>query len=262
MRGWLCLAVAALAVTSPAFGAPGAVSAHELVAKTELDRKQQRHPPVENVRVGLQQLADCVVQTRREEAQTVVRTLYIENYTLHERFPHFFGPPCFDYERSVGGLDVSVFPFPMLPTLLADALIRVEFSTSGPDNFSAVPPLQLYDLSLVPTDEAINAMAGIQRERAQRERQNFEIWSVLLTIGECVARQVPDSVRALSLDQPNSESERQRIQSLQPAIQSCLTQGGSVRMRLADIRGALLLSYYRLAHANDAAPPSQPEANR
>ena len=79
------------------------------------------------------------------------------------------------------------------------------------------------------------------------------------TVGECAVRANPSGARDLLETKLNSKEERQAVQTLQPAIASCIPAGVQVGFDLTSLRGTVAANYYRLAFAPNL---SQSEAQR
>lgn len=71
----------------------------------------------------------------------------------------------------------------------------------------------------------------------------------LATVGECAVRANPSGARDLLKTRLNSKEERQTVQSLQPALASCIPAGLQVRFDITSLRGTVAVNYYRLAFA-------------
>ncbi len=79
--------------------------------------------------------------------------------------------------------------------------------------------------------------------RLARDRDDY----LLANMGECVARNNPAAVRDTAFATDTADAYRVSIQPLVAALQTCLPEGSSVRIRPDQLRGAALYAYARMA---------------
>jgi hypothetical protein len=75
--------------------------------------------------------------------------------------------------------------------------------------------------------------------------------------GDCAVRTAPLAARAFLQAAPGTSAEGAAVQSLKPALGSCLEKGAQVTLNRTRLRGALAVSYYSLAHASPALAPKR-----
>ena len=197
---------------------------------------------------------DCVVRRYTARAQQVV-LVELPNDRILDDHRRLISPDCMNDANNRDGSGIR-FRADSFRTMLAEGLVRLHYPQSGPTDFSAVPRIDRP--AIAPIDEAALARLSARRQAEAREEHRVAIGlRTLNMLSECVVRAVPDEVRALAQTDPHSAAETQGFAPVQPAIAACLPAETNVRLNRAVLRGALLLSYYRLAHAVQpvALPP-------
>jgi len=188
------------------------------------------------------EFADCVVRKRPGQARQVVFRSYQD---VDKRFPKLLDKECLPDKPSGQYISQLRFPGDTLHQLLANALIRLEYSSSGPD-LSALSPMEIP----APQSKAPELLAKMSVKEREAESTRFsksQNWYMLLTLGDCVSRRDSEGVRLLALTDIASTEENVAIRELQPQIAACWPAGQTVRMRINDFRGPALRAYYHLA---------------
>ena len=121
----------------------------------------------------------------------------------------------------------------------ADGLVGIDFATSGPTDFSAVPPL----------DPGFSMASLMSSEMPQETKAVLAVPS----LAECVARAEPDAVRQLAQTDVGSPEELAVLRGLAPAFGKCMPPNIAVNYPRHMLRDAAVLSYARLAYSLSAA---------
>lgn len=149
------------------------------------------------------------------------------------------------YFRSTSALtgkwDQSVFR-----KLVADGLVRTDFTTSGPTDFSAVPPLD----------------PSFSMEKLAESKMPPELQMTLAIphIAECATRKEPEAVRLLAQTSVGSPEERTALRALAPVFGGCLERAVAVNFSPSLLRDNAVLAYARLAYSLPA--PAGQEASK
>lgn len=210
----------------------------------------------DEIRQSAHFIADCAINREPDQSRTIVLTPLSAGEVL-ERYPEVIPTQCFTGDFA----DLAMsFPFPTLHTTFADALIRHDFSETGPTNFSSLPALNPVTAPPAATVEELADLTERQRTSRLAFDRDVAAWGALQRLGECIARRGGDDVRKLAATMPATPEERAQLAVLQPMIAACLPPGTTVRLRPADVRGGAVLAYYRLAIAAGHHPQSTTEA--
>ncbi len=212
-------------------------------------------------RRSAQAFADCTVGRQPTESRIVVVTP-LSDVELDRRYPRLLRWQCFEGGVRAQSIASMTFPFPTTHLILADALVRRDYAMGGPADLMSVPLLQPIPSPAAASPDELADMPARDRQRRIETDAGIVSWSVLQRLGDCVARRAPEGVRTLALSGVATPEERTRLGELQPAMAACIPPGTSVRMRPADVRGASVLAYYRLAYAIAPAPTTTAEARR
>ena len=198
---------------------------------------------------------DCVVRRYTARAQQV-GLVELPNDRILDDHRRLISTDCMNDANNRDGSGIR-FRADSFRYMLAEGLVRLHYLESGPTDFSAVPRIDRP--AIAPIDEAALARLSARRQAEAREEHRVALGlRTLNMLSECIVRTAPEEVRALAQTEPQSAAETQGFAPVQPAIAACLPADATVRLNRAVLRGALLLSYYRLAHAvQPVAPPSR-----
>lgn len=192
--------------------------------------------------LSAKEFADCIVKRRPDQAREVVLRSYQD---VDKRFPKLLDKECLPDKRNGYYTARLSFPGDTLHQLLANALVRLEYPSSGPD-LSTLSPTEI----LPPQPTAPDLLAKMSDKEREAYREKFgasQTWYMLLTLGDCVSRRDSEGVRLLAMTNIGSAEEKAAIEKLQSHIASCWPAGQTVRMRISDFRGPALRAYYHLA---------------
>lgn len=231
IRSRALLAGAALSAILPVFAAAQTASAPMTPA--------QRY---DNVR-AVQSFADCVVARFPQDARAAIRD-DVSNEQLRENYRRLLNQRCAS-TAGVGRIAIA-FPGAGFKYALGEGVVRSLNPAAWPSSFASVPALTWQPV-VTRSDSEVAAMRPDWRAqyeaRVARERDEY----LLANMGECVARNNPNAVRDTALNSTSAEAYRASIQPLVTALQTCLPQGSSVRIRPDQLRGAALYAYARMA---------------
>lgn len=190
--------------------------------------------------------AKCVVKSNRNIASEAIVS-NADNSTILKRFPTLINNDCLG--RVAGNVSMR-FGGDLYRYALADALVNIDFVTSGERDFSNRLPLAHL---LTPSQSDLDAaLADTKNKRKRQELQkSFDkkvgvVW--LSRYGECVVRRDPSKARLWLLTPPGVPEEISRINELQPAFNTCLGEG-TLKFNRVTMRGTVAINYYRLAMA-------------
>ena len=205
------------------------------------------------IRKSALEYAKCVVKSKHQQATDAVLFTRDDGELLREFARSTSGCSPSDADRIGFGGDFYRY-------ILAEALINVEFATSGPSDLSDRLPLTHPSAMTKAQFDASFAAATSNKRRVFLEdvykKQKAIVF--LSRYGECVVRADPKNALHLILTKPGSFEEISQTDVLRPAFTVCL-EPGTLSFSQATMRGTLALNYYRLAHAT--APPRSVGAN-
>jgi len=230
-----CLSQAALAADPAAnsdddLGTKPATTVAEALAKIERSRVHQ--PPLDVRRKVAQRFGECLARIPGLHGKAITFLLSgkrSDGVKLADT-------DCFGKGLEAGGLDSvnASFPVHVMRSMVADGLVRVEFHSHGPTDFSAVAPLDH-----PPKDEDETVPAAKERTIADK-------------LGECAARVSPEGIRQLALAEAASKQELAQIHQLVPTFAQCLPPGVQLSFSAGVLRDSSVLGYARLAFTQAA----------
>ena len=182
------------------------------------------------------------MKKRPDQAREVVFRSYLD---VEKRFPKLLDKECLPDKSNGYYTSLLRFPGDTLHQLLANALIRLEYSSSGPD-LSALSSMGI-PAPRPKAPEVLAKMSDKEREAYGAKFSASQNWYMLMTLGDCVSRRDSESVRSLALTDIGSAEEKAAIGKLQPQIAACWPSGQTVRMNISNFRGPTLRAYYHLA---------------
>lgn len=133
---------------------------------------------------------------------------------------------------------------------LAEALVRQDLPAFDASHIGTAQPSasgKLVD-QLWPAG-ACKSCKPAQLKKIEQARARSSALMAPLIFAECVARTDPASVHTLLMSEAGSLEESATVPGLRPALEQCVVQGAQFKVVLTELRMALALSYYRLAHA-------------
>lgn len=196
----------------------------------------------DNVR-AVQTFADCVVARFPQDARAAIRD-DVSNQQLREDYRRLLNQRCAS-NAGVGRIAIA-FPGSGFKYALGEGIVRSLNPDAWPSSFASVAPLS-WNPVIARSEQEVAAMNANWRaqyeQRIARERDDY----LLANMGECVARNNPNAVRDTALNSTDAEAYRASVQPLVAALQTCLPEGSSVRIRPDQLRGAALYAYARMA---------------
>lgn len=197
-------------------------------------------------RTEFKKFAECVVGKYPRDARTYV----IKD--LDERSSERIGNKMRDEAcwRTATG---SQPPVPStglsLEGMIAEVLLAAEGGTGPLTELKAIPPLKHFPL----TEK--------QRQQAIPETlPAMEAMAHLFVAGECVVRENTSGAYGLLKSGLASSQESEALTALKPAFAGCIKQDLGHTVSPAELRAAVAVNYYRLAHAPNVAALAQAPA--
>jgi hypothetical protein len=135
---------------------------------------------------------------------------------------------------------------------LADVLVNRELSATPPPDVSEVPPLEWKLPPAAPEVGPRGEKPGTKGYEASVEHYDEAVaYAFLARYGECVVRADTPGAKELLLTKADTAEESARFGQLQTVLARCLPENKKLTFGKASLRGAIAVSYYRLAHARD-----------
>lgn len=199
--------------------------------------------------------AACVVKDNYVRASEAILSNRTAG-TIAKYYPQLMSGSCLAAAGGDGmilSLKGDVFRY-----ALADALVNLDFATKNPTDFANKLPLAhvspLTDAELA--DQLSKVSSHRRRTEIQQNSDGIRAIAWMSQFGECVVRQNPVSARLWLLTRPDGAEEISRINALRPAFATCLGKG-TLNFEKFALRGAVAISYYRLAMATPQAIPGK-----
>jgi hypothetical protein len=207
----------------------------------------------------MRKYARCMMSGYHKDAVALV-TSTVDSSDFYKRFPSLvmrdavgFLPRC---QPVVELPPTGKFNFDGDPLrfALAEALVEREWAAQAPTDFAAVPLLPSFKVQTrAAFDAAMASLSSVQRRadvQAAYDRSVATAW--VMQFGECVARRDPVHARAWILSPLDSKAETTEIQSLSASFGECLREGEKLTFNKPLLRGAVAVSYVRLAEAHQS----------
>lgn len=219
-------------------GAAALAAAVPALADTPMTPAQR----YDNVR-AVQSFADCVVARFPQDAQSAIRE-DLGNEQLREDYGRLLNERC--ASRAGVGRVRMAFPGAGFKYALGEGVVRSLGQQAGPTSFASVAAL-IWRPVVTRTEAQVAAMRPDWRAQYEAQLARDRDEYLLANMGECVARNNPTAVRDAAFATDSAEGYRASIQPLVAALQTCLPEGSSVRIRPDQLRGASLYAYARMA---------------
>lgn len=205
--------------------------------------------------------ADCVVKKSASQARGAIAEL-AGNLVVQKKYRRLIDSSCMGQVTNDTNSAGIAFGGDTFFYTMADALIRKDYSQSGPADFSAVTPL--VHRQKLPNPSASDLQKLNKREQADIEKDviRANAFSSLSRFGECAVRGNPEVSRQLSLTEVGSTVEREKFNELVPTLAKCLEPDLTMKFSPVLLRGTIALNYFRLAYAAQTASIPLTEAVR
>jgi hypothetical protein len=198
--------------------------------------------------------SDCVVKKHYDRASEFILSM-VDNETAVKRYRMLIDSSCMGNAIENTGFGGMRFSGDTFAYGIAEALVRKDFAGAGPQSFD--DRASLNHRAPEPLDDALLAKLKPKKQVAARESyQTNKAWSVISQFGECGARVAPELVRKLAQTEVNSPEERALLTELAPQVGVCLPEGVQVKFKPLQLRGTLMMNYFRLAAA-PVVPPAK-----
>jgi hypothetical protein len=196
--------------------------------------------------------ADCVVKKSAPQARGAIAEL-ASSLVVQKKYRRLIDSSCMEQVTSKTSTGGIAFGGDTFFYTVADALIRKDYSESGPADFSSVTSLahrqKLPDLS--PSDLA--KLSKQEQADMGKDVIRANAFSSLSRFGECAVRGNPEVARQLSLTDVGSTEERTKFNELIPTLAKCLEPGLTMKFSPVLLRGTISLNYFRLSYASQTA---------
>lgn len=189
-------------------------------ALAELKGRRAPQPPIQTRRKVAQRFGDCIARKLHGKAVT---------FLLSGQEPDGRKLADSDCFSVAGDFSVGSYPVSAMRSLVADGLVRGDFQTQGPTDFSSVPPLE-------PAPPQVGDTTAIVDARTIADK-----------VGECAARVSPEAIRRLAQTKAETSDETAQVRELVPTFAQCLPPGVKLAFPPSVLRDAAVLAYARLA---------------
>ena len=188
------------------------------------------------VRLVFRAFADCVVKQRAEAAKLYVLSQLDQEQTARLR-GRMLDKSCW---RAAGGVKGPIQTTGLkLQGTLAEALLAAEGHTA---------PLRQIDEIAALTHQSVT-----EADARQADPDTLEFMRAmahLFQLGECVVRADVNSSYTLLKSDLGSVEETAAFAALRPAFEGCIGRDRNLTASTAEMRAAVAVNYYRLAHAS------------
>jgi hypothetical protein len=196
--------------------------------------------------------AQCVVK-RHPNPAMLVATTDISNLEIVRKYSMLQDTDCaFQADRSNSSFRLSLSGNG-LRYALAEALVNAQFPEPWPA-ISTAPAImhRVYDPArFIPPPG--NKYTAAQLKMIEEVKSLDQGLAFAEVFGECVARADPLNAHLLLTTLPVSPEEDAAVQALYLRLPGCVPAGQKVTINVDIVRGAVALSYYRLAKALQGA---------
>jgi hypothetical protein len=190
--------------------------------------------------------AQCVVAKHPAQASAVILQ-DLRNKEIIQKYSILRDSQCaVNAEKEAFGIRLD-FPGDTFRYVVAEALVNAQVAVPLGD-VAMIAPLQhrVIDPRVIAAGSKLSGKAAQAFEEAKR----FEEGQILaLQLGECIVRADPMGSHKLLFTQPASLDEDAAIGALQPKMGRCVPVGQKLAVNVVMIRGAIAVTYYRLAKA-------------
>jgi hypothetical protein len=198
----------------------------------------------------------CLVKHHPNAAMLVV-TSDLSSSEVFKKYPMLHDIDCaFQADRSNDSFKFTISDSG-LRYLLAEALVNAQF----PEAWAAISTApKMPHRAFNPADYAPKAGEKLSAEEIKQRDEERGLDQGLVfaeQFGDCVARADPINAHKLLTTLPVSPEEDAAVQALYPRLPACVPAGQKVTINVDIVRGAVALSYFRLAKSlqNSAALP-------
>lgn len=201
----------------------------------------------------VQDAAECVANNELDAP--VAREFLVERFDPRDR----------DYYRkklssrlgckykNAGGPGISIeFGGDMFRYGLANALVKKDYLDSPNFDFEKAPPVRHFQPA--PLSAEIANDTSRKTKQAREDHANAMKIFMYSLIGECLSRRATPQVVELLGTPVASKREREKLGALVPALIDCGKIANDMEFSQSWARGAIALSYYRLAFSLNPRP--------
>lgn len=197
---------------------------------------------------AIRDFATCVVSKNRALASQYV--LDRSSLDFESRYEPLLDNAC--VRQTAGPVDEEALKkaSETMRFALAEALLGAEIDRIDPTALTQAQQLPVPRVVAARYEPEVGKPYSLDELNALNEqRRKDEAAVVMYRFGECVVRTNPVGARAILQAAPDSSAEMKAVQAHMPALSNCVERGAQFRLDRAQLRGALALAYYTLAHA-------------
>lgn len=195
----------------------------------------------------MREFAECVVDRNPDVAREFV--LAVGKFLEAKKFQKLVDGKCLGFRGGKLWMSDSNYR-----GALADELVDTDFGTSFVLSVSNIPPLAWVEPTAPSlTDKTGKPLTAKGKELAKNLYDRSVIEYYFSQLGECIVRLDPEGSKALLVTKTESPEEAAIFTAISSSIVNCVKQGETIKLRRADLRNAMAVSYYRLASAQNGA---------
>lgn len=205
--------------------------------------------PVDRTQDVMRKFAECAVKKFPELSHRMV--LDSSKVRVDKLYLKVADPDCLvqatAYQYGVVQLRMSPESFRYA---VADVLVARNLQSLAPTQVLSAARLPKPAIS--PSDylaKASDKRVGFTQKDYDEARQRDVAAIALSDFGECVVRANPQGARDLLRTKINSNEELGALRAIMPSFSGCLDRGSTLKTDRSTVRGAVALTYYRLAYA-------------
>jgi hypothetical protein len=135
---------------------------------------------------------------------------------------------------------------------LANVLVKEDYLGKPPTDFANAPPIRHFQPASI--EQMTSGLKGSKLKAVQRDHASAMLIFMYSMMGECLARKQPEAVIHLLRQPVDSKDEKRALEALAPAVVDCGKLQKDMKFSQSWMRGAIALSYYRLAFSIDPRP--------
>ncbi len=205
------------------------------------------------VRRMARRFGQCLVKHHPNPAM-LVATSDLSTSEIFKRYPMLHDIDCaFQADRSNDSFKFTVSDSG-LRYLLAEALVNAQFPEpwAAVSTAPAMPHRTFNPANFMPKPGEKLSVEEAKRRDEERALDQGLVFAE--QFGDCVARADPINAHRLLTTLPVSAEEDAAVQALYPRLPACVPKGQKVTINVDIVRGAVALSYYRLAKSLQSSP--------
>ena len=193
---------------------------------------------------------NCVVRQSYTEARKLVLNPNLSGGEFRRAMGWSLSKDCLLKAANARYRTLMTFPLDTMRYVLADALVRREYSVGSTPAIKEAAPLERpkFDQGdYQPKPGKVLKREELERLKIERDGQIGIVF--LAVFGECVVRANPEKSHALLKTNPVTAEENAAFAALTPMFSQCLPAGQQLAFGKPTLRGTIAMNFYRLANA-------------